>query len=428
MTMQLKPSGIHVRHRETCRLCDSRDLELVVPLAPSPVAEKYVTREQLGEPTDVYGLDLHMCRQCGHVQLLDVIDPDFLWDAFTYRSGQNKAIVDHFEDCAAQICSQYQPAAGDLVIDIGSNDGTMLRAFKNRGLRVLGVDPAREIAELANQSGLETIVDFLTPELARQMRHEYGPARIITAFNVYAHVDDLAAMTQSIAHVLDRDGVFVFEVSYLLDVIDRMLLGTIFHEHLCYHSVTSLDSFLKRHGMELIDVRRVPVQGGSLIGTAQRVGSGRQTAPSVAELRALEQQRGLGRIEILRDFAARLRRLRAEVAERITGYRGQGQTVAGYGAARSGTTLIAQMGLEHAIEYIVDDHPQKVNKFSPGSHIPVVPTSELLLRKPDYCFILAWIHADKIIANNRAYLEQGGRFIVCCPELKVVGLQEATQQ
>jgi hypothetical protein len=411
-------------HRNTCRLCDSPKVEIVVDLAPVPLAEKYVTKDQLNQKDELYPVDLYMCRDCGHVQILDVIDPKFLWQDYTYHSGQTRGIVEHFEKVAEQVTGKFQPPKGGLVIDIGSNDGSLLRPFKARGLRVLGIDPARDIALKATASGVETLPELMTPELARSIRAKHGPASIITAFNVFAHADDMAGMAESVREMLAPDGVFLFEVQYLLDIVDRMLLGTIFHEHLCHHSVKPMMKFLQKHGMELIDIERVMIQKGSLIGTVQPVGGKRPVAPIVGEMVALENKRRLDQPETVRTFSTRLKKLKAQTQTLITEWKKQGKTIAGYGAARSGPTLIAQLGLENCIEFVVDDHPQKVHKYTPGHHIPVLPTDELCKRMPDYVILLAWIHAEKIMADNRKYLEKGGHFVVCCPEIQVVSAKE----
>ncbi|HXE73970.1 MAG TPA: class I SAM-dependent methyltransferase [Candidatus Nitrosotenuis sp.] len=416
-----------VYHRQTCRLCNSPRTELVVELAPIPLAEKYVTADQLEEPTELFPVDLYMCLDCGHVQLLDVIDPEILWKDYTYHSGQTQGIVAHFQQVAQEIVGRYRPPPGSLVVDVGSNDGTLLRAFQAHGLRVLGVDPAEEIALQATRSGIETLPHLLTPELARQIREAHGPASVVTAFNVFAHADDMGALADSIRHLLADDGIFVFEAQYLLDIIDHTLVGTIFHEHLCHHSVKPLLGFLRRHGMEMIDVRRVTIQHGSIIGTVQRLGGPHPVLRSVPELVALEEERELDRPQTLRAFARKLQGLRQRAAGLVAEWRSQGKTIAGYGAARSGPTLINQLGLEGAISYIFDDHPQKVHRYTPGHHIPVVPTAELYVRRPDVVVILAWIHARKILAAHQDYLEQGGRFMILCPEVEVVGPGQALE-
>jgi SAM-dependent methyltransferase len=396
-------------------------LELVVPLAPTPVAEKYVTQAELDQRQPVYPLDLHLCLECGHVQLLDVVDPEFLFDNYTYESGNTKPLVQHFDEVAEGTCSKYALAPNSLVVDVGSNDGSLLRTFQKRGMKVLGVDPAKEIAAKATQNGVPTLPHFLTMDLARKIRAEHGAASVVCAFNVFAHADNLGGMADAIREMLAPGGVFVFEVSYLLDVLDKMLLGTIFHEHLSYHSVKPMVAFLRKHGMELIDVQRVTIQGGSIVGTAQLAGGPHRVNKIVPELLELERQRGLDRPETLKDFAAQLTKIREQIAGMMADYRKGGKTICGYGAARSGTTLIAQMDLAKVIEFIVDDSPDKQNKFSPGDHLPVLPTKTLYERKPDYAFILAWIHAQRIIENNQKYLAQGGHFIVCFPQLQIIG-------
>jgi SAM-dependent methyltransferase len=406
--------------RETCRLCESKKLDLVVPLAPTPLAEKYFPDSETAGKQQFYDMDLHMCLECGHVQLLEVVNPEVLWDDYTYHSGQTRGIIDHFEDCAEMISKRHTPDKNSFVVDVGSNDGSFLRCFQKRGLRVLGVDPAREIARKATDSGVETLAEFLSPDLAEKITTQHGSASIVTAFNVFAHTDDLEGMVRSIRSLLSPEGIFVFEVSYLQNIIDDMLLGTFFHEHLSHHSVKPLIQFLERNGLELIDLQRVSIQGGSLIGIAQLAGGPHTVSASVGEIVSIEEDRLLDRPETLRSFADKLSGLRQQVSKLTEGWADQGISAAGFGAARSGNTLIAQMGLKDLIDYIVDDHPQKVNKRIGGYDIPVLPTKELTERRPDYTFILAWIHAKKIIAGNREYLKGGGKFIVCCPELLVV--------
>ena len=406
-------------HRDHCRLCSSPNVEVVIALEPVPLAEKYTTAEETDD-AETYPLDVYMCRDCGHVQLLDVIDSETLWDDYTYHSGQTQGIVDHFKDVAATIVKRHNPTPGGLVIDIGSNDGSLLRPFKDLGFKVLGIDPAKQIAAKATASGIETLPELMTVGLADQIRSERGPASVITAFNVFAHADDMSSIAEGIRRMLAPDGVFVFEAQYLMDIVDKMLLGTIFHEHMSHHSLKPMQSFLGRHGMELIDVERVNIQKGSIIGTVQLKGGPRKVQPAVGELLALEEERKLDQIDTVKGFATRLKANKDKLAGLIAEWKSQGKTIAGYGAARSGPTFIVQFGLGDAISYIFDDHPQKVHKLSPGDRIPILPSSDLYERKPDYVVILAWVHAKKIVANNRKFLEEGGHFVVLCPDVQIV--------
>jgi SAM-dependent methyltransferase len=395
-------------------------LELVVPITPTPLADAYVPRDQVAEIQPCYPLEMYQCQACGHVQLLDVLDPRLLFGQYSYFSGRSSGLVRHFQQYADNVIRKTAPAPGSLVVDIGSNDGCFLRFFQERGLRVLGVDPAENVARAANEAGIETLPEFFDGALAERLARDRGRAQVAAANNVFAHTDDMAGMADAVRTLLADDGVFVFEVSYLLDVIDNMLLGTIFHEHLCYHSVTPLDAFLRRHGLELIDVERVTIQGGSLIGTAQRLGGPRKIAPAVAELKALEQRRALHNPATLRAFSARIDEVRAGVSSLLQRLQDEGNVLAGFGAARGGTLLIYHFGLGNILRFIVDDSPDKQGLYSPGFHIPVLPTAALYEQRPDYAFILAWVHSRPIIQNHRRYLDAGGRFITCFPKIEVV--------
>ena len=410
-----------VIHRETCRLCDSPKVELVVKLEPIPLSENYAATSEAGRKAPRYPVDVYMCTACGHVQQLDVIDSETLWAGYTYFSGQAVGMAEHFRQVAGKIRTTYRPPAGSLVVDIGSNDGSLLRPFKEAGHRVLGIDPAREIARHATQSGIETIPELMSLRLARKVRDKHGPAHVVCMFNAFAHADNLHEIADGIGTMLASDGVFVFEAQYLLDIIDGVLIATIFHEHMSHHSVKPLIQFLARHGMEFIDVERAPIQHGSLIGTVQLKGGKRPVNSSVRALLDLESRRGLDSLQTLKEFGNEVAQLRERTSTLARDWKKNGASVAGYGAARSGPTLISQLGLSGVIDYIVDDHPQKVHRYTSGDGIPIVPTAELCKRMPDYTVILAWVHEAKIIQSNQEYLKRGGRFVVLCPKTRVVG-------
>jgi hypothetical protein len=407
--------------RAQCRLCGAGKLEAVVSLTPTPVADAYVSAQQVGEPQDVYPLELSFCHACAHVQLLDVVNPRLMFrDDYTYRSGSSKGIVKHFSEYAASVLARERPPGGSLVVEIGSNDGTLLRFFKEAGLRVLGIDPASDLAREATESGIETVPSFLLPELATRIRSERGGARIVTANNVFAHADDLSGMATCIRTLMAPDGVFVFEVSYLVDVVDKLMLGTIFHEHLSYHSIAPLAKFLLAHGLELIDVERVTIQGGSIICTAQHVGGHRPVDPRVGDLLRMERERGFDRAETFRDFERAIDRLKDDVRDLLGDLKSKGMVGAGYGAARGGTTLFYHFGLADFVEFLVDDSPDKRGQFTPGHHIPILEPEAIYTRKPDYVCVLAWIHTRAILKNHERYSSGGGRFIQLYPKLEVV--------
>ena len=410
-----------VFHRETCRLCNSKNVELVVELEPIPLSENYCDDAKTGRDADRYPVDLYMCADCGHVHQLDVVDSKSLWEAYTYYSNDAKGMPEHFNEIASKIMKSYPLSKGAIVIDIGSNDGSLLKPFKKAGYRVLGIDPATEIAKQATKDGIETIPELMSLEIAEQVKKERGGADVICMFNAFAHADNMGEIADSIKTMLSAKGVFIFEAQYLLDIIDRVLIATIFHEHMSHHSVKPLTIFLDMHGLELIDIGRVNIQHGSLVGAVQLKGGKRKVMPSVQEFLKLEESRELSKISTLKKFGSKVAEQKKRTIELVNKWKKEGASIAGYGAARSGPTLISQLGLTGAIEYIVDDHPQKVNKYSSGDGIKIIPTEELVKRMPMYTVILAWVHSAKIIETNREYLEKGGHFVVLCPETRVVG-------
>lgn len=390
-------------------------------MVPTPIADAFVTREELDERQPRFPLDLYFCRDCFHLQLLDVPDPALMFrHNYTYQSGSSAGIVRHFRDYAARLLKRENPPQGSLVVDVGSNDGTFLQPMKQAGMDVLGIDASGGMAEVATKAGIETFPAFLDVELARRVRDERGPAQIVTANNVLAHADDLGSMADSIRIMLRRDGLFAFEVSYAVDVIEKMLVGTIFHEHLSYHTVKPLRAFLARRGLELVDLEHNTIQGGSIIGFAQPVGGPRPVSAHVAEAVRAEEDRGFDRPDAFRAFSSRLDHMQTSVSQLLEKATSDGAVVAGFGAARGGTTLLYRLSIGDRMSFIVDDSPAKQNLYTPGHHIPVLPSESLYERKPDYVFILAWVHARAIVAKHQRYLEEGGRFIVAYPRVALV--------
>ncbi len=420
----LKPGMVEMStthyFRDTCRLCGSRNLEIALHYVPTPPADAYVPIEAADLVQEVFPLDLYLCHDCGFSQVSDVIRADSIYVDYIYETKSSLGLVDHFKRYADAVVDQYSPPPGALVIDLGSNDGTLLRFFKERGLNVLGIDPARDIALEATKAGLETLPDFFTSELSHRIRSERGPAAIITANNIYANVDKLGDFTDSIRDLLAADGVFIFESYYLSDLIKNMVFDFIYHEHLSSFSVKPLVGFFQRHGMELIDAQRVPTKGGSLRYTAQLAGGPRPVSPRVAELLIEEERDAISRIETFKAFSTRIEAAKQELRAMLTTLKQEGKTIAGYGAAATTTTLIYHFGLGDFLSYLVDEYSRKQNVLSPGLHLPVLSPQTLIDRKTDYVVIIAWRYVQPIVDKNRAYLDQGGRFIVPLPKLEII--------
>ncbi len=408
-------------HRDNCRLCGDNGLAKVLSLAPAPLANAFVTREHLAREQRRYPLDLWLCKECGHLQLLDVVDPRILYEHYVYVSGTSPVFVRHFEEYANFLTGRFPIAGGSLAVDIGSNDGTLLRFLKERGYRVLGIDPAQEIGEASRRAGIPTLTEFFTPQLAREILAEHGHAGFITANNVIAHIDDLAAVMRGVEILLAPDGVFSFEVSYLADVLEKTLFDTIYHEHIDYHSVGPLAGFFRRCGLELIEAIRVDTHGGSLRGVVQRAGGPRKRGPSVQEAIEMEGRMGLRKEETFRAFSVHIEKLGRELGTLLGRLKSEGKRIAGFGAPAKATTLMYQFGLDASmIEFMIDDSPLKQGRFSPGMHIPVLPAQALYERRPDYVVILAWNFAAPIMAKHQKFRDGGGRFIVPLPAIEVL--------
>lgn len=407
--------------RDRCRLCDSKHLELALPIAASPIADAYVPAERLNEQQGTYPLDLYLCTECGHVQNIDVVNPEILFRDYIYVTSSSMGLVEHYRRYADEVVSQFGTKPNALALEIGSNDGSLLSFFKAKGLKVLGVDPARRIAEEATARGVPTLPEFFGSKLAQTLRKEHGPASIIAANNVFAHADNLADIVRGIRIMLADDGVFIFEVSYLPDIVDRFLFDTVYHEHVSYHSIIPLAKFFEKLGMQLFDVQRISSKGGSIRGFAQRAPEGRHAVTSrVKELIAEENHRGFHQPAIYREYGAAIAARKAAVTKVLDEARAQGKTVAGYGASTTVTTLMWHFDLAQKLEFLVDDNPLKHGLFAPKCHLPVLPSEELYTRRPDYVLILAWNFAEPIMKRHQRYVDEGGTFVIPLPELKVV--------
>jgi hypothetical protein len=407
--------------RTQCRLCGGGDLDCVLPLCASPIADAYVPAEQLSEPQPVYPLDLYLCRTCGHVQNLDVVDPELLFRHYGYVTASSPGLVEHYRRYAREVAARTGLRPGDLVVEIGSNDGSLLDFFKCEGARVLGVDPASRIAGIATARGITTVPEFFTSRLAAEIRRDHGPARVVVANNVFAHADDLADIVTGVRGLLTEGGVFVFEVSYLPDIVDRFMFDTVYHEHVSYHSIVPLQRFLTSLGLQLVDVERIGSKGGSIRAYAQHSSEGiSAVSGAVADLARMEIERGFGEPAVYAEYAARIQVHKAALLESIDEFRTQGQSVAGFGASTTVTTLLWQFDLTQRIDFLADDNPRKAGLFAPRCHIPVLSADSLYKLRPAAVVILAWNYADAIIERHRAYQAQGGRFIVPLPQLKVL--------
>ena len=408
--------------RTRCRMCDGSDLVKVLSLTPTPPGNSFLKKGETGLSEPCYPLDLYFCNGCHHVQLGHVVDPKILYQTdYTYVSGTSAHFVKHLEAYAGDMVRRFELKKGALVADIGSNDGTCLRFFKQHGMNVVGVDPATKIAESATRAGIETIGTFFSYSLAQDLRKKYGPAAFITSHNACAHIDHLDDIVRGVAHWLEDDGVFVLEVGYFVDVYANLWFDTIYHEHLDFHTVEPFEKLFARTGMKLISVERVSPQGGSIRVIAQKPGGSLRRDDTVRELIAVEQRLGLNSPDAFGSFRQRIDSAGERLRALLGALKADGKTVAAYGAPTKATTLLSQFGVGgESLDFIVDDNPLKQGLYSPLSHIPVLPTEEIYRRRPQFVLILAWNFAEPIMKIHKAYSDHGGRFILPMPEPRIV--------
>lgn len=415
----------NVTHRNDCRLCGSNHLDLVLPILPSAIGDAFIPKELLHEKQETYSLDTYLCLSCGHLQNLDVVNPEILFRNYTYCTSVSLNLVEHFRKYAQDISASLAIAKNSLVVEIGSNDGSLLNAFKNLGMRIQGVDPARNIALTATKSGIPTIPDFFTQAIAQQIVKEQGKASLVCANNVFAHADNIEEIVKGIRALLSDDGVFVFEVSYVPDIINNFVFDTIYHEHVSHHALIPLERFFNRLDMTLFDVARINSKGGSIRGFAQVRSSGkRPQSDSLKQMMEDEKRNGILQPEIYRNFFQDIQKRKEKTLSFLNNAIDQGQTIAAYGASTTTTTLLYHFELSKLISFIIDDNPLKQGMYSPGNKIPVLPSSELKTQRPDVVIILAWIYAEPIIKKNAEYLQAGGKFLVPLPDARVVSEQE----
>ena len=409
------------QRRETCRACGEKSLRLFLSLGTQPLANSFLKTPDEFATEQFFPLDTHFCETCSLVQIPDVVDPEVLFRHYLYVTGTSETIAEHNRGYAKSITEMQRLTGDDLVIEVASNDGSLLRCFQDLGVKTLGIDPATNVAAMARAKGVETVNEFFCLAVAQQVRVDYGAAKAVIGNNVLAHVDDTQDFLRGCKAVIGEDGVVVIEMPYLGDLLHRTEYDTIYHEHLCYFSVTSLMRLCESAGLVIVRMDHVPIHGGSLRMHAGHKELHQNHSEQVLAWAEEEKAKGFTSFDRYEQLARSVEGNRESLLDLLNRLKAEGKTVAGYGAAAKGNTLLNYCQITtDLLPYVVDKNPLKLGMFTPGMHIPVLPVSTLLEQQPDYLLILAWNFGEEIMRQQSEYKARGGKFIIPIPEVTVV--------
>lgn len=404
----------------SCIVCGSMKVEEFLDLGAFALANKFLSKEELVKAEPKYPLKVGFCQNCGHVQLSERVPPSDMFDDYLYISSASDTLKAHLYELSDIVVERFQLGSDDFVIDIGCNDGTLLKGFQRHGVRMLGVDPAKNLAEFSHNNDADRFTDFFNRKNAGLIVEKWGHASVMTATNTFPHIPELQDFVEGLKIALNRGGTFVIEMHYLLDLIEQTAFDTVYHEHVSYWALSPMKYLFEKNGMQIIHVERLPLHHGQLRVFVQRQGEGK-VQPSVQEILSLELVEGLDQIETYKKFAQEVQQIKHDILKTIKDLITQGKKVVGYGAPAKGNTLLGFLDIgPNMVEYIADRSPLKQGLYTPGMHIPVVPPERLLEDQPDYVVLFAWNFVDEILQQQAEYRSRGGKFIIPIPQVQIV--------
>ncbi len=403
----------------TCRSCGLSELKSVLSLGDTPLADALVSKEDINGPEASYPLDVAFCTNCALMQILETVPPEELFCRdYPYFSSVSDTVVNNARENTEHLMATRGLDSDSLVIELASNDGYLLQNYVKAGIPVLGIDPADTVVKAALEKGVPTMERFFGRELAEELAAEGKKADVIHGNNVLAHVADLNGFVDGIRIALKDDGVAVIEVPYVRDLIDHTEFDTIYHEHLCYFSVTALTNLFRARGLHLNDVKRLPIHGGSL---RLFIEKGEAPTAYLKQVLAEEKELGIDEFEYYRNFGQKVETLISGLRDLLGGLKSDGKRIAAYGAAAKGATMLncSGIGTEY-LDYVVDRNVHKQGLHMPGVHVPIEAPEKLVDDMPDYVLLLAWNFKDEVLGQQAQFREKGGKFVIPVPEPQVV--------
>lgn len=408
-------------HMSNCRMCNSDALYQFLDLGRTPPADEFLTENELSHPIIHYPLKVNVCDDCGLVQLSYVVNPEILYqNDYPYESSVTKTGQVHWNEFAESVVEKFQLKNSSLVVDIGSNVGVLLSAFKKFGVTVRGIDPAQGIVDIANKNGINTECSFFNEDVVTKVVRECGVASVVTASNVVAHIDDLNGFIKTLDKLLAKDGVFIFEAPYLVELLDNIEYDTIYHEHLSYLSIKPMVQFFEDHGFEIFDIHERKIHGGTIRVYICRTGSYKNTGKA-KEYTNNEINKGIYNHKYLDDFADKVHSNKIAIRDMLYKLKQENKKIAAVSAPAKGMTLLNYCGIgSEQLDFITEKSTLKKGKYIPGGQLKVVDDSALVENNVDYALLLAWNFSDEIIKNLEEFRAKGGKFIIPIPMPKIV--------
>ena len=408
-----------------CLICKSNNLKEFLNLGETALANNFLSKSELeNNSEDFFPLRVSYCGDCYHVQLLDLVNPKLMFDNYLYISSASKTLVNHLKSLAKKINNEISPSSKDIILDVGSNDGSLLNEFYNidNSFNLIGIEPAKNLVKSEQNKKFKCINNYLIPDVAEKIVSKFGKVKIITSTNSFPHIHDLHEFIKSIQIMMSKDSVFIIEAHYLIDLINENAFDTIYHEHVSYWSVLAIKNLLSKFDLEIFNVERLPIHHGQIRVWIKKKNSDRfRIKKELDKILQLEEKFGLNKSLTFTNFEKKIKKNKIKFTTILNNLLNEGKSIVGYGAPAKGNTLLTYFKIDKSmIKFISDKNKLKQNKFSPGQHIPIFSERKILDENPDYVMILAWNFADEIIDQLQDYRKQGGKFIIPIPEFKII--------